>query len=110
MQTEGGYRYPNGYILLALSALSFVATTIVWYSKPLLFCQITALFLGLEGTSLLASSYTPVGLVPPQGNLWSRFKWLFETQKAVTVRFDQRMFYGGLLCLFLSYIVGAYAV
>jgi len=109
MQSSGGYRYPSNWVLLFLSLGTFTVTAVVWYSKCLSPIQGTALFLGLEGTSLLASAYSPVGLAPPQGGLWSRFKWFFETQNGTTVCFDQRMFYGGLICLFLSYIAGAYA-
>jgi hypothetical protein len=71
--------------------------------------QTIALFFGLEGTALLASSYSPVGLLPPQGNLWSKFKWFFKVQKGTSVTFDQRMFYGGLFCLFISYIINGWA-
>ncbi len=109
MQADGGYQYPNNRILFFLSLVSLAVTATVWYLKCLSVLQGGGLLLSLEGTSLLASAYTPVGLVPPQGSLWLRLKWFFETQKAVTVRFDQRMFYGGLICLFVSYVAGAYA-
>ena len=104
MQFEGGYRYPSNIILLLLTVFSVALTTVLWYAKCLSHLQTTSLFLGLEGTSLLASSYSPVGLEPPQGNWWSKLKWFFKTQEAIPVRFDQRMFYGGLFCLFLSYV------
>lgn len=109
MQIDGGYRYPSNRILLLLSVIAFGATTIVWYSKCLSILQTIALLLGLEGTALLASSYSPVGLVPPQGNLLSKITWYFKPQKGTTVSFDQRMFYGGLFCLFVSYIISAMA-
>jgi len=109
MQTDGGYRYPSNRILFFLSLISLAVTAVVGYLKCLSLLQGAGLLLGLEGTSLLASAYTPVGLVPPQEGLWSWLKWFFETQKGITVRFDQCMFYGGLICLFLAYVVGAYA-
>jgi hypothetical protein len=109
MQFEGGYRYPSNMILILLSVFAVALTTVFWYAKCLSHFQTTSLFLGLEGTSLLASSYSPMGLEPPQGDLWSKIKWFFRTQKGIHVRFDQRMFYGGLLCLFLSYCFSAYS-
>jgi hypothetical protein len=105
MQFEGGYQYPSNRILFFLTAISIGATTVVWYSKCLSTLQTIALLFGLEGTALLASSYSPVGLMPPQGNLWSKFKWFFKLQKGSSVSFNPRMFYGGLLCLFISYII-----
>ena len=63
-----------------------------------------SLLLGLEGTALLASAYSPVGLVPPQGSLFRVLLWIFTPQKGTSVSFNQPMFYGGLLCLFLSFI------
>lgn len=109
MQIDGGYRYPSNQILLFLSLISLAVTAVVGYLKCLSLLQDAELLFGLEGTSMLASAYSPVGLKPPQGGLWPRLKWFFETQKSMTVRFDQRMFYGGLICLFLAYVVGTYA-
>ena len=110
MQTEGGYRYPSNRILLILSIFSALVTAAVWYDKCLPLFKSISLFLGLEGTSLLASAYSPVGLEPPQGSLWSKIKWVFNpSKKGITTSFNQGMFYGGLLCLFSSYIVGVLA-
>jgi len=108
MQFEGGYRYPSNRILLLLYVISFGTTAVVWYLKCLPVPQATALLLGLEGTALLASSYSPVGLVPPQGNLWSRLNWFFKLQKGTAILFDPRMFYGGLFFLSISHIVSAW--
>jgi hypothetical protein len=109
MQFEGGYRYPSNIILIILSMFSIALTTVVWYQKCLSQLQTASLFLGLEGTSLLASSYSPVGLSPPQGNLWLKFKWFLKPQKGITVRFNHLTFYGGLIFLFLSYFFSAYS-
>jgi hypothetical protein len=104
MQSEGGYSYPSNKIFLALSVISICVTGVIW----LIFLrlsgwQVFTLFMGLEGTSLLASAFTPVGLIPPQGKLWNKIKWFLSPQKGVMVSFDQRMFYSGLLFLFLSF-------
>jgi hypothetical protein len=109
MQFEGGYNYPSKIILILLSVFSGALTILVWYLKCLSHLQTGSLFLGLEGTSLLASSYSPVGLEPPQGNLCSKIKWFFKEQKGMSMRFDQRMFYGGLFSLFVSYVFSAYS-
>ena len=104
MQTEGGYKYPSNQILIVLSAVSICVSGIVWYIKCLSLLQLFTLLMGMEGTSLLASAYTPTGLETPQGSLWKRIKWFFKPQKGTQASFDQRMFYGGLLCIFLSFI------
>jgi hypothetical protein len=109
MQVAGGYRYPSNWILLILSVLSITATAVIWRVQCLSPIRGTALLLGLEGTALLASAYCPVGLVPPQGSAWARFKWFLTAQKGTTVSFDPLMFFGGLLCLFLSFIISALA-
>jgi hypothetical protein len=104
MQTEGGYNYPSDQILIGLSALSVIVTAIMWYAVCLSLLKVAALFMALEGTALLASAYTPVGLVPPQGNLWQKCRWFFLPQNGTTVTFDPRMYFGGLLCLFISFV------
>jgi len=66
------------------------------------------LFLGLEGTVLIASAYKPIGLKPPSGNFFQRVRWIFNQQDGISVSFNQPMFYGGLLCLFLAYFIAAF--
>ena len=100
MQVEGGWKYPN--ICPALSVVAFVSALSVARLKCLGLAGSLGLFLNLEGTVLLASAFTPVGLVPPQGNL---VKWFLTETKGVTVRFNQPMFYGGLLCFFVSALI-----
>ena len=107
MQFDGGYRYPSNRILTVLTILILVITAIVWLGKSLSVGIGLTLFLGLQGTALVAAAYTPVGLVPPQGNIWKKVKWLFQPQGGTAVSFDQRMFYGGLFLIFLSYVITA---
>ena len=104
MQFEGGYRYPSNKILLVLTIVTLVVVSFIWRWKGLSFLGGASLLLGLEGTVLLASAYTPVGLVPPQGSLFRVFLWIFTPQRGTAISFNQPMFYGGLLCLFLSYV------
>jgi hypothetical protein len=109
MQSNGGYRYPSRRICLFLTSLSAVVTGVLWYLKCLPFSEAVSLLFALEGTSLLAAAYSPVGLVPPQGSFWSRVMWFIRTQKGISVSFEQPMFYGGLLLLFLSYVITSWA-
>jgi hypothetical protein len=104
MQFEGGYRYPSNKILLVLTVVTIVIVSFIWHWKSLPFFGGVSLLLGLEGTVLLASAYSPMGLVPPQGSLLRVLLWVVTPQKGTAVSFNQAMFYGGLLCLFLSYI------
>jgi hypothetical protein len=104
MQFEGGYRYPSNKILLVLTVMTLVVVSFIWWWKGLSFLDGASLLLGLEGTVLLASAYSPVGLVPPQGSFFRVLRWVFTPQKGMVVSFNQPMFYGGLLCLFLSYV------
>ena len=109
MQFEGGYRYPGNAICGIASALSIVATAIVWRAKPLPNSQAATLFLMLEGTILWASSFTPRGLVPPPAGLRGKVAWFFRQQAGTALAFNQPMFYLGILCVLCGCIVGALA-
>src|SRR3989304_2712324 len=104
MQFEGGYTYPSGRILILLSIGAIVVTVLVWCTKSLALTNGASLFLGLEGTALLASSYTPVGLKPPNGN------FIHGPNPCSTHPFCpageriQSMYSLTAPCLFLSYI------
>ena len=108
MQSEGVYRYPNGWICLLLSLLAVVSTASVWLWKSLCFTEVLSLFLSLEGTVLLASAFSPIGLTPPQGNLFKKIHWFFKQQGGVPVSYNQPMFYGGLLFLFVASTITAF--
>jgi hypothetical protein len=86
MQFSGGYRYPSAAIFYLLSALSVAITGAIWGSKCLAFSKALVLFLGLEGTCLIASSYSPVGLAPSQGGFFSKFTWFLKQQEGITVQ------------------------
>ena len=102
VQTEVGYQYPSEKICLWLTIGAILIAVLVWWLKCLDIAQGVTLLLGLEGTVLIASAYTPIGLVPPNGILW-----ILKPQKGTTVSFNQLMFFGGLFCMFLSYITSA---
>ena len=105
MQFEGGYRYPGNALCVILTLVVLLVTAWVVHWKNLALLRTLTLFLSLEGTVLLASAFTPTGLTPPQGGLWSRVRWFFSQQGGVPVKFSQPLFYGGLLALFLAILL-----
>jgi len=107
MQFSGGYKYPSGKICRLLSFLTFCITIFVFYHKNIAPSEAVSLFLNLEGTVLLASSFTPVGLSsPPQGFI-QKIKWFFQQQYGTPLEYNQPMFYAGLTFLFLATLVSA---
>lgn len=82
MQFEGGYRYPSNKILLALTVVTLAVVSFIWWGKGLSFLGGASLLLGLEGTALLASAYSPVGLVPPKGHFFAFFSGFLHHKKA----------------------------
>jgi hypothetical protein len=108
MQFQGGYKYPSGRICTLLTVGAILIAATVWWVKCLSLPAGIALLLGLEGTVLIASAYTPVGLTPPSGSTFMQFLWIVKQQNGTPVSFNQPMFFGGLLCLFLSYILTAF--
>jgi hypothetical protein len=109
MQFQGGYKYPSDRICAILTIGTLLITAFVWWVRCLSLPAGISLLLGLEGTALLASAYTPVGLTPPNEKFFAQLLWIMKEQKGTPVSFNQPMFFGGLLCLFLSYIFTAFA-
>lgn len=107
VQTEGGYQYPSKKICLWLTIGAILIAVLVWWLKCLDIAQGVTLLQGLEGTVLIASAYTPISLVPPNGTFIKQILWILKPQKGTTVSFNQPMFFGGLFCMFLSYITSA---
>ncbi len=107
MQFEGGYRYPGTTLCVILTLVAFLATVGAVFYKGVAPFKALTLFLNLQGTVLLASAFTPTGLTPPQGGLWSRIRWFFRQEGGVPLKFSQPLFYGGLLALFLGALLGA---
>ena len=66
------------------------------------------LLLGLYGTFLLASAFSPQGHVPPQGGLFNRVKWFFTPQGATALHYNRPAYHVALVLLALSFIVGAF--
>ena len=107
MQFEGGYRYPANVIQLSLSFLCLSLTVFLAFLRDLTFIRALTLFLNLQGTALLASAFTPGGLTPPPDGLVKRVVWFWRQQGATPVVWNQPMFYGGLLLLGITAILGA---
>jgi hypothetical protein len=103
MQFSGGYLGPRVHIPLSLVAA--ITTGLVWVWKCLTIVEALILFFGLEGPVLLACAFSPIGEVPPQGNLFEKLRWFFRQQDGVPVQYNKPKFYGGLLCLFIASIL-----
>jgi len=107
MQFSGVYKYPSGAICIILSLIAICITVLLYYYKNLSASGGLLLLLTLEGTVLLASSLTPVGLTPPPQGLFRKIKWFFSQQHGIPLGYNQPMLYAGLLLLFLAAIVSA---
>jgi hypothetical protein len=112
MQFNGGYRYPDLTVALALVALLLAWAVVLgarYTGSPMSPLRTASLACSLLGTALLGSAFTPVGLVPPQGGLRARVLWFFKRQGGVTVEFTQWAFYVGLLLLAVAVVLTAVA-
>jgi hypothetical protein len=105
LQFEGGYRYPSTAIFRVLTLIAVLCALIVGIAKGLTILEGVAVLLSLEGTVLVASAFTPVGLTPPQGSLTDRFGWFLRLQGGTQVKLSQPMLYGGLLSLFIGMLL-----
>lgn len=105
MQSEGGYKYPSSLICTLLTLLAGIITLVLWYYKNPSLCKVLTLFLNLEGTVLLASAFTPVGLTPPERSVIKKVCWFLKQQGGVAVSYNQLMFYLGLFCLFMANVI-----
>jgi len=88
MQFEGGYKYPSGQIVLILTIIVFIITGSAWCVQPIGFFDILILFLTLEGTVLIASAFTPTGLIPPPKKFGGKIKWFWAQQGGVPVTYN----------------------
>jgi len=107
MQFGGGYHYPSGLIFTVFSILAVIITALVWHWASLAAAEGFILLLSLEGTILLASAFSPVGLHPPPKGLINRARWFLTQQAGVPVSYNSLMFYSGLLCLCVVFILTA---
>ena len=90
---------PGTAFLFSFVAVSVtVLVALIESASP---ARMLTLFLGFEGTALLASVLLNTLLVPPDGSdLW---EWMFVPQiKTLGVVLRQPLFYLGLICLLLQ--------
>jgi len=96
----------------ALTAIAIAVAMVVWRSADLDCVKAIALFLGLEGTALLASALSPpydeMEVPQPKGIL-GRILWQFGegNDLAYPIRYNPVYFYLGLLLLALSMVLTA---
>jgi hypothetical protein len=79
--------------------LSLAVGVWVWCSEALSIYKGASLLLMLEGTVLLASAFTPKGLVPPPKGIAAKLHWFLNEPAGVPVAFNQSLFYVGVLFL-----------
>lgn len=108
MLFSGGYRYPSKSIFLVLSLLAAGVTVVLLILRDLSPLQAIQIFASLEGTVMVASSLSPVGLQPPPKGLRGLVKWLFENRFGAPMSYYQPLLYGGLLVLFAGIVVSAF--
>lgn len=109
MQFEGGYRYPSISVCLVLSFVVLAVGTSVWVIKWLSYQKGIGLILSLEGVVLLASAFTPKGLVPPPAGFVARIRWFFKEQSGVPLSFNQPLFYAGIIFLLVATVISVFA-
>jgi hypothetical protein len=105
MQFGSGKTFLPTFIISALIAA--VVSFLVCLFRPLTYQQVSALFSGLYGTALLASAFSPHGLVPPQGSWLRKIQWFFTPQGATPLYYNRPAYYIGLLLLAVSLIINA---
>lgn len=103
MQFGTGKSFLPTFIASALIAAS--VTLLVHLFRPLACSRISALFSGLYGAVLLASAFSPHGLVPPQGSWLKKVQWFFTPQGATAIYYNRPAYYIGLLLLAGSLII-----
>lgn len=100
-------------IILSLLACALAVGAKFMASISLL--KALALFLGLEGTALLASALSPPHNemdVAKEKNIFKKILWWFGEGKSLAypIRYNPVYFYGGMVCLAVSMTLSAIAV
>ena len=98
--------------MIALTIAALVIATVMWLIVGVAIIKAIALFLGLEGTILLASALSPphdaIELARPKGFL-KGLRWEFTEGRTwnYPVNYNRVFFGGGLLLLALSFVLSA---
>ena len=96
--------------VIALTLVVILVTAAVKFWASVATIKAVVLFLGLEGTVLLASAFSPphAGMeVPKQKNILKWAWWWFDEGRGwnYPVHYNPVFFYGGLLLLALSMVL-----
>jgi len=104
-QTKENHVSPGVAFFFTCLALS--ATALISLIESPTHIRLLSLFLGFEGTALLASVILNSLLAPPDGaDIW---EWLFVPQgRTVSVIFKEPLFYLGVTCLVLQENLGGW--
>jgi len=96
-----------------MTVAAVLTTLLVWFLAELSPQAALALFLALEGTALLASAFAPpydeIRAVMPKG-LLHKLYWPFAEGRGLRfpISYNPVFFYGGLLLLASSMVLGAF--
>ena len=99
-------------VLIRLSIAALIIAAFMHLKVGVAVITAIALFLGLEGTILLASALSPpyeyMELERPKGFL-KRLRWEFTVGRSLNypVNYNPVFFYGGLLLLAVSFVLSA---
>jgi hypothetical protein len=101
--------------VIVLSLFALLLTVAVKCYASIVTIKAVALFLGLEGTALLASALSPphdeIKEDQPRGFLKHFFWWFTEGRNlAWPIRYNPVFFYGGLAFLALSMVLSTISV
>lgn len=105
MQFNGGYRYPSNKIIIVLSIIVLIIAFYFYSYKCFSLLKMLSLLFNLEGTVLIASSLSPVGLAPPPKGIKDKMVWFIKNTKGVPLSYNLIMLYGGLLSIFIGSMI-----
>jgi hypothetical protein len=95
------------YLWVILSLFGIIVVLIVWQLKGACLNQLLVLFLSLEGTAFLSSSFSPsIPDLAYNGKMKDFIINCFKYQTSVS--FNPIMFFLGIIMLFISYSVGMF--
>jgi hypothetical protein len=95
------------YLWLILSLFAITIVLIIWQLKVVCLNQLIVLFLSLEGTAFLSSSFSPsIFELSDNGKMIDFITKCFKYTS--NVRFNPILFFLGIIMLFISYSLGIF--
>jgi hypothetical protein len=95
------------YLWIILSSFAIIIVLIIWQLKGACLNQLLVLFLSLEGTAFLSSSFSPsICELAYNGKVKDFIINCFKYKTSVS--FNPIMFFLGIIMLFISYSVGMF--